>query len=199
MSEVASEPRFRLDQERCLVGWSSWLFCLRLSEKDWADTWRQLLAAYFGKHLWWRKRNKALRRIYLTSPALQPQAVTRLHIRPSPLKIILNCRSVACPVSLGGKGYSARKIDYVYINKSCVLPLADWDVTTHRVTLFSNIFIFHGLLMLRTSRSLKQWGLELPCCCHSVFFHIYFQPLSYKIIHFFPHFHFYLFRPSILP
>lgn len=48
---------------------------------------------------------------------------------------------MACPVPLGRKGFSARKIRYLYTEKSCVLPLAEWGVTGHRVIQFSNFYL----------------------------------------------------------
>lgn len=199
MFEVAVETRFRMDQGGTLwvgpAGYFIWECQGRTEERYNINYWQTL-----GKPSMVAENEQVtFRRIYLTSPVLEPLAITRLHICPNPLKIILNWRSVACPVPLGQKGYSAKKIHYVYISKSCVLPLADWNVTGHRVTWFSNILIFHGLHIVNTSRSLEQWGVELLCCCHSIFFPIYFQSCSYKIILFFSHFSFYLLYPPFCP
>lgn len=93
---------------------------------------------------------------------------------------------MACSVPLGRKGYSARKIHYLYINKICVLHLAELEVTEHRVTWFSNIFIFHGSYFIKTSRNIKQWVLNnLIAVTLFFFFHPYSQPYTNKIINFF--------------
>ena len=84
-----------------------------------------------------------------------------------PLQITLNWRSMACLVPLGRKGYSARKIHYLCINKSCALPLAEWDVTEHTRLGFQH-FCLLVLYVLKTSVSLKQWCPQPPHCGHPI-------------------------------
>lgn len=87
---------------------------------------------------------------------------------------------MACSVPLGRKGYSARKIHYLYINKICVLHLAELEVTEHRVTWFSNIFIFHGSYFIKTSRNIKQWVLNNLIAVTLVFFFPSIFPTLHK-------------------
>lgn len=106
---------------------------------------------------------------------------------------------MACSVPLGRKGYSARKIHYLYINKICVLHLAELEVTEHRVTWFSNIFIFHGSYFIKTSRNIKHWVLNNLIAVTLFFFSIHIPNPTQTRLSIFSHFHFYFLCLSILP
>lgn len=85
---------------------------------------------------------------------------------------------MVCPVPFGGKDISGRKIHCLYINKSCVLPLANWA---------QGNWVFWSFCL--------PW-LSCPCpenvqkprhlvAVISFVFHIYSQSFSYEPTNFF--------------